>query len=157
MWPPFPSLLHPWMDGTKWYLPSLWSDNLGGWDVRISLVTLVDHLLKLLVTEEGVVSKYSALGIDPFRVALLVMNWGKRNWKVEWHEMYLRHHGSIAFFAMLSLFITAGGLGNCLVEIYICRLAGWFSSKYKTLPFSFFWIQTSVGSSMIRSAVYIIH
>jgi len=113
MWASFPSLLHPWMDGTKWYVPSLWSDNLGGWDVWISLVTLVDHLLKLLV------SKFSALDIGSFWVALLVMIWWKWNWVIELRGMYLRPPWSIALLYHAFAVHNSRWIRKLLVEIYI--------------------------------------
>ena len=58
---------------------------------------------------------------------------------------------------MLSLFIATGGLGNCLVEYIYVGLQVHSVQSPKLYPFAFLNLefQTSAGSSMIRSAVYI--
>ena len=102
-------------------------------------------------------SNYFTLDFGPFWVAFMVMNWGGKNWKDEWHEMYLRHVLCRAFCVMLSLFIATGGLGNCLVEYIYVGLQVHSVQSPKLYPFAFLnsEFQTSAGSSMIRSAVYI--
>jgi len=52
--------------------------------------------------------------------------------------MYLRPPWSIALLYHAFAVHNSRWIRKLLVEIYICLLAGWFSSEFKTLPFSFF-------------------